>query len=288
MSKIEWTDLTQNPIKEKAGGNHCVPISTGCKFCFASLLNSRGTRFGGNGRKFGVRPEGHPEMTLNVEMIQSWARMRKSKRIFVGSMTDIFGDWVPDHMIIALFDAMARATKQTFQILTKRPERMSEIVAEFLEWFGWSRMPENIWLGISAENQSVANDRYRWLVHTSATVRFLSLEPLLGPIDLGHPDGIDWIIIGGESGPNARPLRVEWVEDILRQCRDANISAFVKQFGSHRAKADDLAHNKGGNPDEWPPALRVRMSPGETWEKSGQEKALQVIQRTMRRRPDLF
>ncbi len=270
MTTIEWTDLTRNPIKEKAGGNHCVPISTGCKFCFASLLNSRGTRFGGNGRRFGVRPEGHPEMALNADMIQSWSRMRKPKKIFVGSMTDIFGDWVDDGIIFALFDAMARAPRQIFQILTKRPERMSEIVPEFLEWFGWPRMPDNIWLGTSIENQSVAQDRYRWLVHTPAVVRFLSLEPLLGPIDLGHPDGIDWVIVGGESGPGARPLELEWIEAILRQCEAANISTFVKQLGSHWAKASGAKHSKGGNPDEWPPALRVRMFPGEKWMSSGQ------------------
>lgn len=96
-------------------------------------------------------------------------------------------------------------------------------------------------------------------------MRFLSLEPLLGPIDLGCPDGIDWVIVGGESGPRARPLELQWIEDILEQCRAANIPAFVKQVGSHRAKADGLAHSKGGDPDELPLSLGFRMFPGETW-----------------------
>ncbi len=263
-TKIEWTDKTVNPLKDKKGGNYCEKISPGCAHCFASELNSKGTRFGGNGKRFGGRPDDRPEMTLNVDMLQSWARMRKTKKIFIGSMTDIFGEWVPDWMIFALLDAMTRAQGQAFQILTKRPERMSQTVDAWLN--GITRLAPNIWLGTSIENQSVANDRYRWLVHTPATVRFLSLEPLLGPIDLGHPDGIDWVIVGGESGPIARPMELEWVEDILRQCREADIPAFVKQLGSYRARAAGLAHSKGGEPDEWPPELRVRMFPGDIWE----------------------
>lgn len=268
MTKIEWTDKTVNPFKEKAGGNYCIPISLGCKNCFASLLNSRGTRFGGNGRRFGVRPEGHPEMVINIEMLQSWRRMTKPKKIFAGSMTDVFGEWVDDWMIFALFDAMLQAPKQTFQLLTKRPERMAETTQSWLNTrpLLYNKMPDNIWLGTSIENQAVAQERFRWLVHTPAAVRFLSLEPLLGPIDLGQATGIDWVIVGGESGPRARPLELQWIEDVLEQCRAANIPAFVKQVGSHRAKADGLAHSKGGDPDELPLSLGFRMFPGETWE----------------------
>jgi protein gp37 len=262
MSKIEWTDKTSNPIKEVGGGNYCIPISKGCKNCYASVLNSRGTRFGGNGRKFGVRPEGHPEMTLNTEMLAKWARMRKPKRHFVGSMTDIFGEWVPDEMIFDLFDAMADAPMQTFQILTKRPKRLS-LCDDWLDWVGLSALPQN------AEDQKRFDTRLIHLIRSNVRVRFLSIEPLLGPINLLQPDDsiahglIHWVIIGGESGPNARPMKLEWVEYILRQCETANIPAFVKQLGSHWAKEVGASHSKGGDPSEWPAELRARMFPGD-------------------------
>lgn len=263
MTEIQWTDLTRNPIKEASGGNYCIPISSGCKNCYASLLNSRGTRFGGNGRRFGVRPEGHPEMALNTEMLQGWTRMTKSKRIFVGSMTDVFGEWVPDWMLFALFLAMAQSPFQTFQVLTKRPERAAEAIVHFLDMTGLEALAVNIWLGISAENQGTYDERAKWLNRCLAQVRFLSLEPLLGAIDLGNIKEVDWVIIGGESGPNARPLNLAWIYDILVQCNQAKIPVFIKQLGSHWAKRVGATHSKGGDPDEWPKALRVRMFPGE-------------------------
>jgi protein gp37 len=226
-------------------------------------------------------------MALNVEMIDSWARMRKERKIFVGSMTDVFGEWVPDQMVFSLLDAMATAPRQTFQLLTKRPERMA---ATIQKWQG--RMPfpstwmsNNVWLGISAEDQIRLEERLIWLIRTPAITRFLSLEPLLGPVMLPDPDSdtavmmqednpiyvvepiyyLDWIIIGGESGPNARPMKLAWLEDILRQCKNAGIPAFVKQLGSHWAKSTLARDRKGGNPDEWPKEFRVRMFPGEVW-----------------------
>lgn len=267
MTEIQWTDLTRNPIKEASGGNYCIPISSGCKNCYASLLNSKGTRFGGNGRRFGVRPEGHPEMSLNTEMLLAWTRMTKSKRIFVGSMTDIFGEWVPDWMLFALFQAMDQSPFQTFQFLTKRPARAAEVIGSWLRHVGLGQLPANIWLGTSAEDQATYDDRIKWLSRCLAQIRFLSLEPLLGPINLGGDiKEVDWVIVGGESGPRARPLDLEWIYDILVQCNRAEISTFVKQLGSHRAKQGDVTHSKGGDPDEWPKALRVRMFPGQTWE----------------------
>jgi len=283
MSKIQWTDLTKNPIKEKGGGNYCVPISPGCKNCYASRLNSLGTRFGGNGRKFGVRPGGHPEVTLNVEMLKKWARMRKPKKIFVCSMTDLFGEWVPDEMIFEIFDAMADAPKQNFQILTKRPDHMNYIVHQWILSRGGYQLPANIWPGVSAEDQQRLDERLIWLLRTETQTRFLSLEPLLGPIELNSSatcsimeadtsgylldaaDLIDWVIIGGESGPDARPMNLTWVTDILDQCREAGIPAFVKQLGSVWAKQNGAKHRKGGDPGEWPPEFRVRMMPLHTW-----------------------
>lgn len=203
-------------------------------------------------------------MTLNVGMVNGWARKRKANKIFVGSMTDVFGPWVPDWMIFALFDGMAQAPLQTFQLLTKRPERMSAVVCDWLRQVGQGQLPKNIWLGTSAEDQKRLDERLIWLNRTLAQVRFLSLEPLLGPIQMF--DMVDWAIIGGESGPNARPLNLEWVEDILAQCKDAGIPAFVKQLGTCWAKQARADHSKGGDPDEWPERFRVRMFPGEAWE----------------------
>ena len=212
--------------------------------------------------------------------------MRKSKKIFVGSMTDIFGEWVPDWMLFSLLDAMSQAALQTFQLLTKRPERAYNVVEDWLYNVGLDQLPPNIWLGISAEDQRCLDERLIWLIRTPARVRFLSLEPLLGPITLFDADGqaaqdlaetppygvhrfpvdyIDWVIVGGESGPNARALELEWIEDILMQCKAASIPAYPKQLGSHWAKATGASHSKGGDPDEWPAALRVRMFPGEAW-----------------------
>jgi protein gp37 len=267
MSKIQWTDRTQNPVKRKDGGNYCELTSPGCANCYASLLNSRGTRFGGNGLPFGGANQQRPEMTLNVDMLQGWARMRKEHKIFVGSMTDLFGEWIPDWMLFTLLDAMAKAPRQTFQILTKRPERAGEVIANWLYHVGRGQLPKNIWLGTSAENQATYDERSKWLARCLAQVRFLSLEPLLGPIDIANRDlsSVDWVIIGGESGPHARPMDLAWVEDILDQCRSANIPAFVKQLGSRWAKKVGAEHGKGGDPDEWPEHLRVRMFPGEAW-----------------------
>jgi protein gp37 len=278
MSKIQWTDKTQNPLKVKTGGNYCELVSPGCANCYASGIN-KNPFFGGNGLAYGGSNQERPEMTLNTDMLASWARMRKSKKHFVCSMTDMFGEWVPDTYIFDILSAMAQASRQTFQILTKRPERMCYEVGIWLRQNGLGQIPANIWLGISAEDQKRYSERIIWLSRSLAQTRFLSLEPLLGPIDLtithyrpeigpfARPIRLtDWVIIGGESGPNARarPLDLAWIEDILRQCSAANIPVFVKQLGSAWAKAPGN-HSKGGDPDEWPEHLRVRMFPGEAW-----------------------
>jgi protein gp37 len=267
MSDIQWTDITANPIKVKAGGNYCEKVSPGCANCYASGLNSKGTRFGGNGHRFGgVRPEARPEMTLNVDMLQKWGRARKPRKIFVGSMTDVFGEWVPDWMIFTLFDAMAVAPSQTFQILTKRPERALSTTVDWLPYPNRASLPYNTWIGISAEDQKRYDERTPLLAKIPTRVRFLSLEPLLCPVEINPELPIDWVIIGGESGPNSRPLEIEWIESILRQCQAAQIPAFVKQLGTYWAKENGAKHSKGGDPDEWLPGIRVRMFPGEVWE----------------------
>jgi protein gp37 len=206
-------------------------------------------------------------MTLNTDMLASWARMRKSKKIFVGSMTDLFGEWVPDTYIFDILSAMAKAPNQTFQILTKRPMIAHDAIAEWCAIMAREKLPDNIWLGISTEDQKRYDERWTWLIRIPAQIRFLSIEPILGPIQLENLQlyPINWVIIGGESGPNARALDLAWIEDIIGQCRAANIPAFVKQLGSAWAKAPGN-HSKGGVPDEWPEHLRVRMFPGEVWD----------------------
>lgn len=164
MSKIEWTDKTENPLKRTDGGNYCELVSPGCANCYASALNARGTRFGGNGQPYGGSNQSHPEMTLNTEMLAAWARARKPKKRFVGSMTDMFGEWVPYGMISQMLCAMAIAHKQTFQILTKRPERASLDLNFWLRQRITSphfkpKFPANIWLGTSAEDQQRLNER---------------------------------------------------------------------------------------------------------------------------------
>jgi protein gp37 len=205
-------------------------------------------------------------MTLNVDMIEKWARMRKPKRHFICSMTDVFGEWVPDTYIFNILSAMAKAPRQTFQILTKRPGRMCYQVGIWLRQNGLGQLPSNIWLGVSAEDQTTFCHRLPNLIRAKAGIKFLSFEPLLFPINLGNDlSQINWAIIGGESGSNARPLDLGWIEDIIGQCRAANIPAFVKQLGSAWAKSTGVTHSKGGDPDEWPEHLRVRMFPGEVW-----------------------
>jgi protein gp37 len=272
VTKIQWTDRTTNPIKRQDGGNYCEKISAGCANCYASGLNSKGTRFGGNGLPFGgVRPEARPEMALNIKMLGKWGRMRKPKKHFVGSMTDIGGPWVPDWMIFALLNAMREAPLQTFQILTKRPERLAEVSIPWLRHAGLGQFPKNIWIGISAENQATYDERIKWLGRILAQVRFVSLEPLLGPIEISGPDNprahesLDWVIVGGESGPNARPLEMHWLGAISAQCKCYGIPQFTKQMGSHWARRTGAVHGKGGDPDEWPEGLRVRMFPGDRY-----------------------
>lgn len=265
MTKIQWTDITENPLKRADGGNYCELKSPGCKNCYASILNSKGTRFGGNGLAFSGKNQARPEMKLNTEMMAKWSRMRKPKTHFIGSMTDIFGEWVEDKYIYEMLDNMRAAPLQIFQLLTKRPERLPGLLEYWLGYNGLAQLPANIWLGTSAEDQKRLDERLPWLIRARAHVRFLSLEPLLGPISL--PDNgnceVNWVIIGGESGPNARPMSLVWVTDILAQCRAANIPAFVKQLGEVWSKKNVAKHNKGGDPDEWPAYLRVRMMPGE-------------------------
>lgn len=349
MTAIEWTDEVWNPV------TGCSRVSEGCRYCYIE----RTPPFRMQGRKLGDPVQLHPER------LDAPLRWKKPRRVFVNSLSDLFHEQVPDEFIVAVFGVMAARPDHTFQILTKRPERM-------LAWFHWigqrggfgryirnirpdgdRTVPNyftpvartqvvngrtyraaddpwisvfnaasfhmvagrlgNVWLGVSIEDQATANERIPLLLQTPAAVRWVSAEPLLGPVDLRevnpfddfHTDALDtpdpyyrlnWVVAGGESGPQARPCDVAWIRSIVRQCRATGVPCFVKQLGSYVVDRNDagfdgdgddwpmgtdiddpsndwsyqgasirvrLHDRKGGDPSEWPKDLAVRQWPKE-------------------------
>lgn len=210
-SSIEWTEATWNPL------TGCTKISPGCKHCYAERMALRLQAMGQRNYVSGF------ELTLHEDAHDLPLRWKKPQTIFVNSMSDMFHADVPAEFIIGAFDVMQRAAWHRFQVLTKRSERLLRLN----EQLPWS---ENIWMGVSVENDAYIN-RIEHLRHTDAAVKFLSLEPLLGPLDGLRLDGIDWVIVGGESGPGARPIKPEWVTSIRDQCVENNVPFFFKQWG---------------------------------------------------------
>jgi len=310
QSKIEWTDTTWNPL---AG---CTPVSPGCRNCYAANHARRlaghpnpkvGGPYAGTARTAG---DGRAVFTGQVNLLEDRLtqplRWRKPRRVFVNAMSDLFHPDVPDDFVDKVFAVMALCPQHTFQVLTKRPERMAEWallnstgghVFHVASTMGSPRsgiwpLP-NVWLGTSVEDQARADERIPHLLRCPAAVRFLSCEPLLGPVDVSpyldgawangdaYPSGprVNWIIPGGESGPGARPCNVEWVRSLVRQCSDAGVACFVKQLGARPRSSCDhfgvtqtdvggwwehlLRDHKGGDMEEWPEDLRVREYPQE-------------------------
>jgi protein gp37 len=220
-SSIEWTDATWNPVRG------CAKISPGCKHCYAERFAER---FRG--------VYGHPfergfDLRLVPSKLREPLRWLTPRMIFVNSMSDLFQEEVPIKYISEVGRVMAEANWHTYQVLTKRHERMKELLSGSLSWLG--ALP-NVWFGVSVEDQKHGVPRIETLASTAARVRFLSIEPLLedlGELDLG---GIDWVIVGGESGPKARPMEEKWVLSILRQCRKFRVPFFFKQWGGVRKK----------------------------------------------------
>jgi protein gp37 len=214
-SGIEWTESTWNPV------TGCDKLSPGCKHCYAERMAERLQLMGQPNYRNGF------ELTLQPHMLELPLRWRKPQTIFVNSMSDLFHEDVPADYIQRVFDVMRRAHWHRFQVLTKRADRLAELDVE-LSW------PANVWMGVSVENATYAGriDRLRG---TGAAVKFLSLEPLLGPLDLDLT-GIDWVIVGGESGPRARPIREDWVQSIRRECERADVPFFFKQWGGTNKK----------------------------------------------------
>jgi protein gp37 len=218
-SKIEWTDATWNPVRG------CDKISPGCKHCYASTFAERFRGVPGHPYEQGF------DLRLVPEKLAEPLRWTKPKMVFVNSMSDLFHKDVPEDYILKVVDVMRIANWHTYQILTKRSERMRDLLNSRLRAFAGER---HIWWGTSVENRQHGLPRIDHLRDTPAAVRFLSIEPLLE--DLGQVDltGISWVIVGGESGPGARPLHADWVRSLRDQCADAGIAFFFKQWGGVR------------------------------------------------------
>ncbi|MGC5328982.1 DUF5131 family protein [Brevibacillus sp. SYSU BS000544] len=211
MSNIEWTEATWNPV------TGCTKVSEGCRFCYAHKMAKRLHAMGNPRYVNEFRVTLHPDL---VELPLSW---KKPKRIFVNSMSDLFHEDVPLEFIKDVFNTMERASWHTFQILTKRSDRLLELSSQ-LSW------PSNVWQGVSVEDERVIH-RIDHLREVPAQIRFLSLEPLLGSLDNLNLTGIHWVIVGGESGYGARPMMEEWVFNIRDQCQEQNVPFFFKQWG---------------------------------------------------------
>ncbi len=304
-SAIQWTDATWNPVRG------CVKVSPGCAHCYAETFAERFRGVTGHPYEQGF------DLRLVPEKLKEPLTWKTPRRVFVNSMSDLFQDGVPDQFLHDVYHVMEHCGQHTFQVLTKRAARMHE----YLTWrYGpdaetpRGRIPSrHIWHGVSVENQRMADERIQLLLQTPSAVRFISAEPLLEAVDLreyltgdstgyetGGPQGwqtgdaLDWVIVGGESGPGARLCRTEWIGDIVKQCRFVGVPVFVKQLGSvpyvqaarlrywewrHVKRAEDrrfthavddalgwrvhLHNRKGGDIDEWPQDLRVREFPSE-------------------------
>ncbi len=215
-SSIEWTESTWNPV------TGCNKISPGCKNCYAERLAKRLKAMGQKNYKNGFR------LTLQPQMLELPLNWKKPQTIFVNSMSDLFHKSVPLEYIQQVFDVMKRAHWHRFQVLTKRSERLAEL-SSYLEW------SPNIWMGVSVESQKYVY-RIDDLRQTNAKIKFLSLEPLIGSLKNLELNGIDWAIVGGESGYGARPIEEDWVIEIRNQCQKAGVAFFFKQWGGVNKK----------------------------------------------------
>ena len=238
-SHIEWTDATWNPV------TGCTKISPGCKHCYAERLARRLQLMGQANYRNGFK------VTLQPHMLELPLRWKAPRRIFVNSMSDLFHEDVPTDYVKRVFDVMVRAHWHQFQVLTKRAERLRELNRE-LPW------PANVWQGVSVESERYL-DRVDDLRRTSAAVKFLSLEPLLEALPNLDLRGIDWVIVGGESGPGARPIDQKWVIGIRERCKRAGVAFFFKQWGG-------VQKSKTG-----------RTLEGRTWDETPADPALALV-----------
>ncbi len=302
---IQWTDFTSNPIKyQHITGDtvwSCVKVSAGCQNCYAEALAKRF----GRGGPFTVSQMVITKPVLDeaeLKALLSVKRLPPGSKVFVGDMTDIFGEWVPDEMIDRLYATFALRPDVVFQVLTKRPERRRNFLTAAHEAV-WRIVREatgsgagipwplpNVWEGTSVEDQDAADVRIPALLATPAAVRYLSVEPLLGPVDImvgfqwargslsdHYKPPIDWVIVGGESGAGARPMDIAWARSLRDQCAAAGVAFFMKQMGARPYRSGfaldpvgdsesyteplPLRDSHGGDMAEWPADLRVREFP---------------------------
>ncbi len=235
-SKIEWTDSTWNPIRG------CTKVSPGCAHCYAETFAERFRGVPGHPFEFGF------DLRLVPHKLDEPLNWKVPRMIFVNSMSDLFHEDVSDEYIVDIARVMVKANWHTYQVLTKRSERLRELLAGKLNF---AAVQSHIWWGVSVENRKHGLPRIDDLRSSAARVRFLSVEPLLE--NLGHINlkRIDWIIVGGESGPRARPMDEEWVRDIRDQCKKAGVAFFFKQWGGVR-KSENGRHLDGRTHDEFP------------------------------------
>lgn len=263
-TKIEWaaTQLPDGTLKPGATWNMiagCTKKSAGCRECYAlrdswRIMHNpkRPTRYDGVAEKVGDQVRWTSRVNLDYDALEEPLRWRKPQMIFVASMSDLFHAKVPFEFIDEVFNVMAQARWHTFQVLTKRPERMLEWMRYQQSETGEGYLNEgNVWIGVTAEDQTTADERIPFLVKVDGPVRFVSVEPMLEPIDLSlfrplswHPEfkfkALDWLICGGESGTNARPMHPDWARDIRDQCKRAGVPFFFKQMSKKEPIPDDL------------------------------------------------
>lgn len=234
-SSIEWTQVTWNPL------TGCNKVSQGCKFCYAERMAKRLQAMGVPQYKNGFK------LTLAPQVLDAPYSWKSPRIVFVNSMSDLFHEEVPLDYIKKVFKVMNETPQHTYQVLTKRSERLKEIAGE-LEW------TKNIWMGVSVEEEKVSF-RILDLIETPAYIKFLSVEPLIGAVKNLYLDKIDWVIVGGESGPGARPLKKEWIDSIHKQCKKKKVHFFFKQWGRPQNNedpndptidSDHPQHAKGG------------------------------------------
>lgn len=242
-TSIEWTDATWNPV---AG---CTIMSAGCTNCYAMRMAARLDAMGlekyrGLTRKSGGRAKWTGELNFDDAALSIPDRWAKPRNVFVNSMSDLFHPDVPTPFIRQVWDTMARTRRHTYQILTKRPDRMAEVLSD-----GFPVLP-NVWLGASIEDERVLH-RLDELRNVPAAIRFVSFEPLIGSVSGGKLDGIQWAIVGGESGPNARPMDPLWIDEIFDMCTDAGAAFFFKQWGGRNKKATGRSY-RGKTWDQMP------------------------------------
>jgi len=238
-SAIEWTEATWNPV------TGCSEVSPGCAHCYAKTFAERWRGVPGHPYEQGF------ELRLWPQRLDQPLRWTRPRMIFVNSMSDLFHEDIPEEYIEEVFEVMGRADHHTFQILTKRHARLAEL-APSLPWH------PNVWIGVSVENRRFTH-RVDYLREVDAEVRFVSAEPLLGPLDRIDLSGIDWLIAGGESGPGHRPMKAEWARELRARCRAEGVAFFFKQWGGHRPKSGGRLLD-GRTWDEMPTARRIALA----------------------------